>query len=244
MENNNNEIKQQEQQEEEFLFPNFSFYLSFLTLLIGFIILFFIFKPSLTSKKKQKEFILILGSINSGKTFLTRKLAYQSEPETITSSKPSIIISKNLKYKLIDFPGHPKLRSQLNNYLEQTKKIIFVFDSSNTQSQLRDSAELLYDLFTNPNIDSCGRMLFVCNKSDVKGSRPHARVKMAIQEELEKIKKTRKSLEDGDDNANSVPLGRLDQRFTFEQDAPIEVFFTDCSAKNGDLSEIIEFIES
>eukprot|EP00604_Paraphysomonas_vestita_P000854 CAMPEP_0174818178 /NCGR_PEP_ID=MMETSP1107-20130205/811_1 /TAXON_ID=36770 /ORGANISM="Paraphysomonas vestita, Strain GFlagA" /LENGTH=63 /DNA_ID=CAMNT_0016029679 /DNA_START=166 /DNA_END=354 /DNA_ORIENTATION=- len=63
---------------------------------------------------------------------------------------------------------------------------------------------------------------------------------MAIQEELEKIKKTRKSLEDGDDNANSVPLGRLDQRFTFEQDAPIEVFFTDCSAKNGDLSEIIE----
>lgn len=217
--------------------------LTFFTLLIGFILLFLLFRPLTGKKTTKRDSILFLGPSQSGKTYLTRKLAYSIEPTTVMSAEPSIITSKTLKYSLIDFPGHQKFRSQLTEYLKKSRKIVFLFDCSNTQGKIREAAEFLYDILTNIEIDSCNRMLIVCNKNDLPGARPHARVRMGLQEELEKIKKTRRSLEDGEET-NSIPLGRADQRFTFEKDSPIEIFFTDCSAKTGDLTEIIEFIES
>jgi signal recognition particle receptor subunit beta len=231
-------------EEEEGFYSSIGYILSAVTAIIGFVLIILLFKPT-ASKSKKKDQILFIGPCGSGKTLLTRKLAYSSEPTTVMSSQVSVLASPDRKFELVDFPGHPKLRSQLTEYLRRARKIVFLFDASNTQSQLRDAAELLYDLFTNPEVDSSssGRMLFLCNKSDLRGARPHARVKMALQDELEKIKGTRRSLEDGDD-ALVMPLGRANQRFSFDQDAPIEVFFADCSAKSGNLQEIFEFIDS
>jgi signal recognition particle receptor subunit beta len=226
--------------EDEFS-SSVGYLLSAITIVVGLLLIFLLFKPT-GMKSKKKDQILVVGPSGSGKTFLTRKLAYATEPNTVMSSEASILTSKERKYQLVDFPGHPKLRSQLAEYLPRAKKILFMFDASKTQSQLRDAAEFLYDLFTNPEIDTCGRMLIVCNKSDVKGALPSARVKIVLQNELEKIKGTRRSLEDGDEK-NAMPLGRSDQRFTFDQDSPIEVFFIDCSAKSGDLQEIFEFVD-
>jgi signal recognition particle receptor subunit beta len=229
--------------EDDGFYSSIGYALSAVTVVIGLVLIFLLFKPTV-SKSKKKDQILFIGPCGSGKTLLTRKLAYSSEPTTVMSSQVSVLTSSDRKFELVDFPGHPKLRSQLTEYLRRARKIVFLFDASNTQSQLRDAAELLYDLFTNPEIDSSsGRMLILCNKSDVKGARPHARVKMALQDELEKIKGTRRSLEDGDD-VLAMPLGRANQRFSFDQDAPLEVFFADSSAKTGDLQEIVEFIDS
>jgi signal recognition particle receptor subunit beta len=226
--------------DDEF-YSSVGYTLSAVTIVIGLLLIFLLFKPT-GMKSKKKDQILVVGPSGSGKTFLTRKLAYSTEPNTVMSSEASILTSKERKYQLVDFPGHPKLRAQLADYLPRAKKILFMFDASKTQAQLRDAAEFLYDLFTNPEIDTCGRMLIVCNKSDLKGALPSARVKIALQNELEKIKGTRRSLEDGDEN-NAMPLGRSDQRFSFDQDSPIEVFFTDCSAKAGNLQEIFDFVD-
>lgn len=206
-------------------------------------IFFFLWYGS--KKTQRRDQILFVGPCASGKTILTRKLAYDIEPTTTMSTEASVLQGDGIqtKYTIVDFPGHPKLRQQLRNYLPRAVKIVFVFDASNTQNQLRDAAEYIYDLFTNPQIDGCSCMMVACNKSDVQGARPCARIKLALQQELEKIKLTRKSMEDGDDD-NHVPLGRENQPFSFEQDSPIGVEFIDISAKKGRLEVLQEFINA
>ena len=115
------------------------------------------------------------------------------------------------------------------------------FDSSDVQNQAREAAEFLYDLFTNPLMDKVSTFHVVCNKSDVATSRPHARVKLTLQQELEKIKKTRMSLDDADDST-FVPLGREGKVFSFDNDCPIDIIFYSLSAKNDSVETIIEAI--
>jgi signal recognition particle receptor subunit beta len=162
-------------------------------------------------------------------------------PITTTSTKPSILYTTN-KLPIVDFPGHPRCRSQLSNYLKSAMKIVFVLDSSNMTNQIRDAAEFLYDLFTDPLIDKCSKLYVVCNKSDLPGARPPARVKLLLQQELEKIKTTRKSLDDADDS-NFVPLGRTDQPFNIDQDSPITITFGSFSAKTQSMDLITNFLE-
>ena len=58
---------------------------------------------------------------------------------------------------------------------------------------------------------------------------------------LEKIKKTRKSLEEADDGT-FVPLGRDGKQFSFDQDSPVEIEFYALSAKNDTVESITESI--
>jgi signal recognition particle receptor subunit beta len=215
-----------------------------LTIAIG-ICGIFLFSRFGSKNSKRRDQILFVGPRFSGKTMLTRKLAYNIEPVTAMSAEASVLQGEDIqmKYAIVDFPGHPKLRHQLHSYLPRAVKIVFVFDASNTQNQLRDAAEYIYDLFTNPEIDGCSSMIVACNKSDVQGARPCARIKLALQQELEKIKLTRKSLEDGEDD-NYIPLGRENQPFSFDQDSPIGVEFMDISAKKGPLDGLKSVIES
>ena len=220
-----------------------SIFVIILTVAIGLIAVFLFFR--LTYKRKQsRDQILFVGPRSSGKTFLTRKLAYNVEPATVMSSEVSILKGENVltKRALVDFPGHPKLRHQLEKHVSTALKIVFVFDAANTQSQLRDAAEYIYDLFTNAQIDECSSMIVACNKCDMQGARPSARIKLNLEQELEKIKLTRKSLDDGEDD-KYIPLGRENQPFSFKHDSPVNVEFIDISAKNGPLDELLALIE-
>ena len=114
-------------------------------------------------------------------------------------------------------------------------------DSSKIQSQARDAAEFLYDIFTNPMMDNGPPMLIACNKSDVEGSRPPARVKLVIQQELDKIRKTRQSIEVAGD-VETIPLGREGQQFLIERDSPMKVVFASSSGKSGAIEEIVNFL--
>jgi len=146
---------------------------------------------------------------------------------------------------IVDYPGHIKLRSQLTDVLNRAKKIIFVVDSSRMQFQARDASEFLYDLFTSPSMENGPPMLVVCNKSDVAGARPPARVKLTLQQELEKIRNTRQSMEvNGDQAADAIPLGREGQQFTMERDAPIKVTFAATSVKNNSIESVLDFINA
>lgn len=159
--------------------------------------------------------------------------------------KPSVLEFSPKHVPVVDFPGHPRLRTDLyNTYLEQTQEIIFLVDASNVQGQAREAAEFIYDLFTNPLIDKVSKFHVVCNKKDVSNARPPARVKLTLQQELEKIKKTRMSLEatGAEEDTTFVPLGREGKPFNFDQDSPIEIEFYGLSAKNDSLESIIESI--
>jgi signal recognition particle receptor subunit beta len=157
--------------------------------------------------------------------------------------KPSHLAfsSSQKSIPIVDFPGHPRLRTQLMESLSSAKKIVFVIDASNIQSHVRVAAEFLYDLFTNPLMDNGPSVMVACNKSDVAGARPPARVKLALQQEIEKIRKTRQTLEVTGES-DVMPLGREGKEFVIERDSPVEVLFSAISGKSGSLDAITDFI--
>jgi signal recognition particle receptor subunit beta len=214
------------------------------TIVIGFIVVIVVYKIMYTSKSsKVRNRILFVGPCGGGKTFLVHRLCNNVTADTIMSMKPCTLPFKgSSKVSFVDFPGHRRCRAQLSNYLAQAIKLVFVIDASNVQSQLRDTAEFLYDLFTDPLIDKCSKLYIFCNKSDLPSSRPPARIKLLLQQELDKIKTTRKSLEDSDDK-NFVTLGREGQNFRIDQDSPIDVVFCAGSARTDSLETLLSLIE-
>eukprot|EP01041_Mallomonas_annulata_P006641 gene6641-13451_t len=223
--------------------------LSWVIYIIGSVILAaivlaaFLLRTKSGQRSKRKDIVLFLGPCGGGKTVLAYKLCLGESPETLTSMKASNLSysSGQGSFPIVDFPGHPKLRTQLSDLLSRAKKIVFVVDASKVQSQVRDAAEFLYDLFTNPLMDNGPPMMIACNKSDVAGARPPARVKLALQQELEKIRKTRQSLEITGDS-ETIPLGREGKEFAIERDSPVEVTFSATSGKAGSLDMLTEFI--
>lgn len=211
------------------------------TAVLGLLIAFFLFSYSKKqSTTNKRDTLLVCGPSGSGKTLLSYRLCLGKSPTTVASMKPSVLEFSPKNYTVVDFPGHPRLRTSLyTTYLEQTREIIFLVDASNVQTQAREAAEFIYDLFTSPLVDKVIKFHVVCNKNDVASSRPPARVKLTLQQELEKIKKTRMSLEEADDSS-FVPLGREGKPFSFDQDSPIEIEFYGMSAKNDSLESIIE----
>jgi signal recognition particle receptor subunit beta len=213
-----------------------------ITAILGLVILiiFFYSFQKQSGATKKRDTLLVCGPSGSGKTLLSYRLCLDKSPTTITSMRPSVLEFSSKNIPVVDFPGHPRLRTLLyTTYLEQSREIVFVIDASNVQAQAREAAEFIYDLFTNPLIDKVTKFHVVCNKNDVASARPPARVKLSLQQELEKIKKTRKSLEEADD-ASFVPLGREGKPFSFDQDSPVEIDFCGLSAKNDSVESIVE----
>ena len=212
------------------------------TVVIGLLIilLFFLFWKKQKNIIIHRNIILICGPCGAGKTLLSYRLCWGQSPTTITSMEPSHLELGAKKVALVDYPGHIRLRHGLfSKYLERAKVILFVIDSSRVQSQAREAAEFIYDLFTNPLIDKVDKFVVLCNKNDLGSTRPPARVKLTLQQELEKIKKTRKSLEEDDDDSY-VPLGREGKPFSFDQDSPVDIEFCGLSAKVDDMDSLSE----
>lgn len=213
------------------------------TLILGLVAAFFILRSRGSSRTRDID-VLFLGPVGGGKTVLSHLLCDGEIPDTITSMKPATMTLLNRKSKsavVVDFPGHPRLRSQISDSVKRAKKIIFVIDSTKVQTQIREAAEFLYDIFTNPAMDNGPPMLIACNKSDVQGARPPARVKLALQQEIEKIRKTRQSLEVVG-YSDVIRLGRDGVEFSIERDSPVELSFSATSAKARTIDSINDFI--
>jgi signal recognition particle receptor subunit beta len=221
------------------------------SLVIG-IIIFVLIKRVLGGKNaasKKRDAVLIVGPSAVGKTVLAYKLCHDKIVTTVTSMKPSTLLLKSKEGRknatLIDFPGHPRLRPQLiAEYIPRAKKIVFVLDSTN--ARLREAAELLYDLFTDPVVEkNSPPILIACAKIDGPASRPVPRIKLSLQDEIEKIRKTRQSVgELGEESRGRSELGRQGQAFSLDRDAPVELRFEAVSSVSGaGIESLISFIE-
>lgn len=202
-------------------------------------------------KSTKKDLILLVGPSGSGKTVLAYKMHSDKVVPTVTSMKPHTLQVKSQSkggktVSVVDFPGHPRLRSQLaSDYLARAKKVIFVMDSVNNVSKLREAAEYLYDMFTDPSFENNGpAVLVACNKCDVAGALSALRTKLRLQEEVEKIRKTRQSLQESNETGGRVVLGREGQPFSIDRDSPVEVAFESVSATAGTkLEALLSFID-
>jgi signal recognition particle receptor subunit beta len=201
--------------------------------------------------------ILLLGNTNSGKTVLFYQLAHGKTVQTVTSMKEldaeTTLHSMDEEgsdkiFKILDFPGHPRLRGGLSKYFSRGSSILFMVDATTIgkESETTVVAEFLYELLTDPTVTSAQLpVLIACNKSDLADAKSTDKVKALLEGELETLRSTSSSLGDigGDDEGGAIKLGVEGKVFTFD-DAAVSVTFTMCSAAKGKFKEVESFVRS
>lgn len=92
--------------------------------------------------------------------FILKKKKLQNiEPvATVTSVQPNEtridIEDTNKQITIVDFPGHPRLRSSLDEYIEKAGFIFFLVPAHETDKVIREISQYLCDLLTNPIINN------------------------------------------------------------------------------------------
>ncbi|SCU86824.1 LAME_0D07800g1_1 [Lachancea meyersii CBS 8951] len=184
---------------------------SFLVLLITTALLLIVQKnsaniiPGHKVTNRDPTFI-IAGPSGSGKTSLFNMLTTDTFKPTVMSQVPNVAedymlpsITKSFKFKLLEFPGHVKLRYRLFDALKEStslKGLIFVVDSTVDPQKLTETAEFLYDILalTERFPEGVGIMI-ACNKSESFSARPPLKIREALEKEIGKhIERKAKSL--------------------------------------------------
>jgi len=219
------------------------------TIIVGLIIILVI---SILFKKKSGNTILLTGVCDSGKTVLFFMLRDNESYLTHTSMKEneglfmlsSEIVGNIKKYKpvhLVDLPGHQRVRGKILNYIQSTAGIIFLIDAVSFPSTVRDIAEYLYQLFTDPRINKRRTPFFiVLNKSELINATTEFTAKDELEKELNRLRSTKRAV-GGDKEEKTISIGVEGQDFKFEQ-LSHNVTFGKCSAKTANIKEVEQFI--
>lgn len=195
--------------------------------------------------------IMLLGPCGAGKTAIFFKLLHDASPETVTSMReseePGSLTSeatgRAVAFRIVDFPGHERLRGEWRGRLEEGRLagVVFVVDAAELSAQsVRPAGEFLYDILTDELMDNGPPVLVACHKADVQGAKAPARVKTLLTQELERLRKTRGTTDLGEESSHSVPLGRTGQTLNLDVDAPSELSFAATSLK--DMAALETFI--
>lgn len=104
--------------------------------------LYFLWKK----KSQRRTDLLLTGLCESGKTLIFSQLLHNEARETFTSITTNVgdymAEGRNAVLRVIDIPGHERLRGRFfDQYKATVKGIIFVIDSVTVQKDVRDVAE-------------------------------------------------------------------------------------------------------
>jgi signal recognition particle receptor subunit beta len=230
----------------------------FILIVILYITYTFLFSSSSSKSQGGKgDTILIIGACGSGKTCLIHGLTGGLFPKTVTSIEPFEWNNKNgdIEYlpntiRIVDYPGYPRLRNGINQYLENAKAIIFVVDSRNISDEaIQSSGELLAHILTRPAfVEQDIPILIACNKTDMHGAKSDAFIFSRLEKELDKLKDTRSVLMeteggDGAEGSNEIMLG-TEERFDFSVDVASGVTSCSCSCKKRDFDTVQDFLQN
>jgi len=131
--------------------------------------------------------ICLVGLCESGKTLIFNQLVFGKAVETYTSIKEnigSIEMTNKGPLKIIDVPGHERVRQQFfDSHKSSARGMVFVIDSNTFMKDIRDVAEYLYHILSDSVVNkNRPAVLILCNKQDhtlAKGNK-------VIQAQLEK----------------------------------------------------------
>uniref|UniRef100_A0A2M3Z7P2 Signal recognition particle receptor subunit beta n=1 Tax=Anopheles braziliensis TaxID=58242 RepID=A0A2M3Z7P2_9DIPT len=200
-------------------------------------------------KKTVRSAVLFTGLCESGKTFVFSNLILGDERETFTSIKENIgtyKTSKGRELKVVDVPGHERLRGKFfDQYKTSAKAIVYMIDSATVQKDIRDVADFLYTILADKAIANLP-VIVLCNKQDETMAKSETAIRSMLEKEFNIVRQTRKNqLQSVDNSTSSVAfLGKSDSvDFDFGQVSQ-NVRFAPCSARNQELDELTAFLET
>eukprot|EP00062_Callorhinchus_milii_P000379 gi/632934325/ref/XP_007907871.1/ PREDICTED: signal recognition particle receptor subunit beta [Callorhinchus milii] len=202
-------------------------------------IVFFIF---LRRRRSSRRAVLIVGLCDSGKTLfycrlLSGKFKVTQTSITSNSSPYKVKSDKGPTLHLYDLPGHESLRLQfLEKHKAEARAIVFVVDSVSFQKEVKDVAEFLYTLLTDPQIvNNATPLLISCNKQDVTMAKSAKLIQQQLEKEINTLRMIRSAAPSSLDESgigSAVPLGKKGKDFDFSQ-VPMRVDFVECSARGN-----------
>ncbi|XP_031631868.1 signal recognition particle receptor subunit beta [Contarinia nasturtii] len=218
-------------------------YIALFVVLIS-IVLFFLWK-----KKSQKRTDLLLtGLCESGKTLLFSQLLHNVVCETFTSIAENVgdylAEGSGKVLRVIDIPGHERLRGRFfDQYKNTAKGIVFVVDSTTVQKDIRDVADYLYTILADPSVASVP-ILIACNKQDETFSKGSSVIKPLLEKELNLVRNTRQNQLKSVDNSTSeaVFLGKQGKDFEFGHLSQ-SVDVIECSGKDNEVDSIEDWLK-
>ncbi|KEP53863.1 signal recognition particle receptor subunit beta [Rhizoctonia solani 123E] len=162
--------------------------------LVMAILIAFIFSFTRRRPSSKRTSVLILGPIDSGKTAVHSTLAFGRALPTHTSIQANSTLyttAHGRTLRLVDIPGHPRLRDQFTDHLEDTAAVVFVVDSASIARNGAVVAEHLHSVLraisTLPASQTAPSLLIHAHKSDlVQKQQAISRVTAVLERELEK----------------------------------------------------------
>ncbi|KAJ7632783.1 signal recognition particle receptor beta subunit-domain-containing protein [Roridomyces roridus] len=154
--------------------------------------------------KSRGSSLLLVGPPDGGKTAILSTLVYNQTLPTHTSlqTNASVVAVPALKKSLtvVDIPGHPRIRNQVDEHIGDAKAIAFVVDASTVSRNGAVVAEHLHTILNAltslPPSQALPALLILAHKSDLVKSGTAAsatseslainRVKTILERELEK----------------------------------------------------------
>ncbi|KAF6209796.1 hypothetical protein GE061_015546 [Apolygus lucorum] len=200
--------------------------------------------------RSTKRSILLTGICGGGKTLVYTRLVLDCFKNTHTSIKENVseyITDAGSSVELVVIPGHERLRTRfLDQYKSKARGIIYVIDSATIQKEVKDVAEFLYNILTDPEIaGSCNNVLIFCNKQDIPTAKGATLIKSLLEKELNTLRSTKThALESTEgDETKEIFLGSPAADFVFEQLHPCEVKFAEGLLQTFLLQRLVVFQE-
>uniref|UniRef100_A0AAR5PFC5 Signal recognition particle receptor subunit beta n=2 Tax=Dendroctonus ponderosae TaxID=77166 RepID=A0AAR5PFC5_DENPD len=101
-----------------------------------------------------KRYVLLTGLNDTGKTLIYSQLVYNRHVATFTSSQDNegqFNTQKQNFVTLVDLPGFHSIRQQFfEKYKAASKGIVYVVDSVTLAQNVRDAANVLYNILIDP----------------------------------------------------------------------------------------------
>ncbi|XP_033220433.1 signal recognition particle receptor subunit beta [Belonocnema kinseyi] len=189
-------------------------------------------------RKSVGRSVLITGLTDAGKTLLYSRLLHSKFVHTHTSIKENIgdIIINNNSLRIVDIPGHERLRYKFfDKYKQTARAVIYVIDAVTFQKDLRDVAEFLYTLLSSITHQRNIPILILCNKQDQTMAKGSAVIKTLLEKEMNLLRLTKSSqLEFTDASSSNIFLGKEGKDFEFTHLNNSNVQFAECSAFSKD----------
>jgi GTPase SAR1 family protein len=168
-------------------------------------------------KQSGKKGVVLVGCSGAGKTVIFHRLVSPlgtPPPETLPSMvaaygqlavAPSgggggagaavAEVAGSKKLSVVDFPGHERLWATLLQQVVGAKGVVLVVDPT-ANAAIKKAALLLFELLSSPvALGPSTPLLIFCNKADDRGAKDSARVVKMLQNEVESLRKSSRTME-------------------------------------------------
>ncbi|KAH7912219.1 signal recognition particle receptor beta subunit-domain-containing protein [Hygrophoropsis aurantiaca] len=210
------------------------------------------------SSRSRGNTLLLVGPPDSGKTAILSNLAYNEALPSHTSLQSNatvVALPSGSNLRVVDIPGHPRIRDQFKDFMPDAKAIAFVVDASTISRNGAAVAEhlhhILHAITSLPPSQTAPALMILAHKADLlktgtssssPGDVAVTRVRTILERELEKRRESGVGVEGLGEEGERSDMGGLDHngpagapfKFAAWEGGELDFTATWIRIKNGD----------